>query len=156
MDLRTPLGKVKGLGSAHSGTHHWLMQRLTAIALIPLVAWFVCLVIKASVNAEQLLDYMYSPLNAIAMVLFLGVSLYHGALGMKVIIEDYVHCPCGKFALVTLMNFVAVVTAVVAIVAVIKFHVAPTPEMKMERALGKYEQWQQNFSKRLKALNGHE
>src|SRR4051812_44261898 len=112
MDLRSPLGKVKGLGSAKSGTNHWIMQRLTAIALIPLVVWFVVLVIKASVNAEQLLDYMHSPLNAVAMILFIGVSLYHGASGMRVIIEDYVHCPCGKIFLITFVNFVAVVTSV--------------------------------------------
>lgn len=122
MDLRSPLKKVKGLGAAKEGTHHWWMQRVTAVALIPLVVWFVLLVIKASVSAEQLMDYMRSPFHATAMLLFLGTILYHGNLGMKVILEDYVHCPCGKNVLTLLLHFVTIVTLVASVLAVANVH----------------------------------
>ena len=122
MDLRSPLGKVKGLGSAHNGTHHWLMQRITAVALIPLVIWFVCLVIQASVSADQLLDYLKRPFHAVAMILFLGTILYHGSLGMRVILEDYVSCKCARMFLIVSVQFVTVITAVAAILSVANLH----------------------------------
>ena len=92
MDLRTPLGKVKGLGSAKSGTHHWWLQRVTALALIPLVIWFVLMVIKASISADRFVDMLSSPVNSVALILFICVALYHGVLGFRIIVEDYVHC----------------------------------------------------------------
>ena len=122
MDLRSPLGKVRGLGSAKNGTHHWWLQRVTAIALIPLVIWFVLLVVCASVHTEKLVDYLQRPSSAVLMILFLGVSLYHGALGMRVVIEDYVSCNCGKTFLLIAINFFTVVTAVAMILAVITVH----------------------------------
>lgn len=122
MDLRTPLGKVKGLGSAKNGTHHWWMQRVTALALIPLVIWFVLNVIKASTSSDKFIDVFTSPFNAIIMILFISVALYHGALGFRVIVEDYVHCKCKKNFLIILANFFTVFTAVGTILAVISFH----------------------------------
>jgi len=122
MDLRTPLGKVKGLGSAKSGSHHWWMQRVTALALIPLVIWFVLNVIKASTSAASFIDVLSSPFNAISMILFIVVALYHGALGFRVIVEDYVHCTREKNLLIILTNFFTVFTAVGAVLAVLYFH----------------------------------
>jgi succinate dehydrogenase / fumarate reductase membrane anchor subunit len=130
MDLRTPLGKVKGLGSAKSGSHHWWMQRVTAIALIPLVIWFVLNVIKASTSSHNLIDILSSPFNAVGMILFITVALYHGTLGFKVIIEDYVHCGCGKNFLIIASNFFTVVTVVATVLAVIYFHLGGVPKMK--------------------------
>ncbi|MCE3232603.1 MAG: succinate dehydrogenase [Rickettsiaceae bacterium] len=152
MDLRTPLAKVKGLGTAHSGVHHWWMQRVTAVALIPLVIWFVILVIRASVNAETLISYLNHPFNAVTMILFIVAMLYHGCLGVQVIIEDYLHCPCGKIGLLTLVRFLTAATALAAILAVIYAHVAtPMPIRKVEKEV---RTWQQDFNKRLKAITG--
>lgn len=123
MDLRTPLGKVKGLGAAKSGTHHWWMQRVTALALIPLVIWFVLNVIKASSSSQNFVDVLSSPFNAITMILFIVVALYHGAMGFRVIVEDYVHYTRQKNLLIILANFFTVFTAVGAVLAVIYFHI---------------------------------
>jgi succinate dehydrogenase / fumarate reductase, membrane anchor subunit len=116
MDLRSNLSKARGLGSAHEGAHHWWMQRVTAIALIPLTFWFVSSVIKAtSLHGIDGVMYMLSsPLNAIAMILFLGTAIYHGTLGIKVIVEDYVHCPCGN----KILDIATKLIAVASIVAV--------------------------------------
>jgi succinate dehydrogenase / fumarate reductase membrane anchor subunit len=153
MDLRSPLGKVKGLGSAKNGTHHWIMQRLTAVALIPLVIWFVTLAIRASISADQFIDYLHAPFNAIVMILFLGVGLYHGCLGMKVIIEDYVHCPCGKIFLIIALNFVTVVTTVAVIVSIIYTHISlDRPARNVSSSFSKSENWQEGFNNKFKAV----
>ncbi len=130
MDLRTPLGRVKGLGSAKSGSHHWWMQRVTALALIPLVIWFILNVIKASTGADRFIDIFANPFNAIGMVLFICVALYHGAMGFKVIVEDYIHCGCGKNFLIIGANFFTAVTAVAAVLAVITFHTGGAKTVK--------------------------
>lgn len=122
MDLRSPLGKVRGLGAAKSGTHHWWMQRVTAVALIPLVIWFAVLVIKSTKGTTGLLDNLASPFNATAMILFLGAMLYHGCLGLRVIIEDYVSCNCGRTFLVIFTNFVTIATAVAVVLSVAFMH----------------------------------
>lgn len=116
MDLRSNLSKARGLGSAKEGAHHWWMQRVTAVALIPMVIWFVSAVIKAtSINGLPGVAYLLSsPFNAIVMILFLGTAIYHGTLGVKVIIEDYVHCPCASKALDMIIKFIAV-AAIVAV-----------------------------------------
>ena len=130
MDLRTPLGKVKGLGSAKNGTHHWWMQRVTAIALIPLVIWFVLNVIKASTSHHKFVDVLSSPFNSIVMVLFISVALYHGALGFRVIVEDYVHCKCKKHFLIILANFFTVFTVAGTILTVISIHTGGIKDTK--------------------------
>jgi succinate dehydrogenase / fumarate reductase membrane anchor subunit len=127
MDLRTPLGKVKGLGSAKSGTHHWWMQRVTALALIPLVIWFVVMVIKASVSADRFVDMLSESMNSVALILFICVALYHGILGFRIIVEDYVHCGYVKNFLLIATNFFTAVTAVLAVLAIIYFHVGGPP-----------------------------
>lgn len=159
MDLRSPLGKVKGLGAAgYSATHHWWMQRITAIALIPLVIWFVVAVIKSTTSEKGLLDMLDCPLTAVALILFIVISLYHGCIGLKVIIEDYVHCPVGKKFLVILVNFVTTVTILTSVLAVVYRHVNFLKEEKagfsrtasgsedMERT----RMWRAEFLKKLK------
>jgi|GEM_PF-40970 len=125
MDLRSNLSKARGLGSAHEGAHHWWMQRVTAIALIPLVLWFVSSVIKAtSIHGVNGVMYLLaSPVNAIAMVLLIGAAIYHGTLGIKVIIEDYVHCQCVNKMLDVLTRLVAVVSIVAVTFAILLVHV---------------------------------
>ncbi len=125
MDLRSNLGKARGLGSAHEGSHHWLMQRVTAVALVPLVVWFVISVINATSfhGIDGVIYLLSSPFNAVCMILFLGAAIYHGTLGVKVVIEDYVHCPCGSRVLDILTKFVSVVSVVAVTFAIFYVHV---------------------------------
>lgn len=122
MDLKSPLSKAKGLGSAKSGFAHWWAQRVTAVALIPLVIWFVANIVHAIGSEEHLLAFVRTPFNAIVMVLFMVSTLYHAALGMQVVIEDYIHCRCMKIISVVGVQLVCLVTAIAGIMAVLALH----------------------------------
>lgn len=126
MDLKTPLKKAKGLGAAGDASHHWIVQRFTAIALIPLVIWFATSVIKTVAHGVSIMVLLGSPFHAVAMVLFLVFAIYHGSLGMRVIIEDYVHCKYGKLILVLLVNFVSIVVLSAAVLATVSTHISLT------------------------------
>ena len=92
MSLRTPIGKVRGLGSAKEGTEHFWVQRVTAVALVPLTIWFVgSLVCLTGASQSDVYGWLASPLNAILMLLVVVAGMYHLKLGLQVIIEDYVH-----------------------------------------------------------------
>jgi succinate dehydrogenase / fumarate reductase membrane anchor subunit len=104
--LRTPLGRIEGLGSAKSGTIHFWHQRLSAVALIPLSVWFVASAL-AYVGAEQgaVAAFFAEPVQAILMFLFIVATVYHMSLGLQVIIEDYVHREGAKISLLVLNRF---------------------------------------------------
>ncbi len=91
MTYKTSLSVARGLGSAHSGTGHWWMQRVTAVALIPLSFWLIKL-LNLSIHApyQQTLLWLAEPLNAVAIVAWILAVFYHAALGLQVVIEDYV------------------------------------------------------------------
>ncbi len=90
-NLRSPLARARGLGSAKSGLHHWWLQRLSSLALIPLTVWFVAsLVGLAGTGYETFTAWLGSPVNCTLMILFLGVGLHHADAGMQVVLEDYV------------------------------------------------------------------
>jgi succinate dehydrogenase / fumarate reductase, membrane anchor subunit len=119
--LRSPLGRAIGLGSAKEGAEHWWLQRLTAIALIPLSLWFVASVIAlAGADHVQVVDWLSSPLAAIIMVLLIGATFYHAALGLQVVIEDYVHAEGLKIAALVLNKLVCFALAIAGIFAVLK------------------------------------
>lgn len=89
--LRTPLGRVRGLGSAKSGTHHWWMQRVTSIALLPLTIWFVLSMIGlAGTTYLETLLWIATPLNAVLLIALIALTFHHMAAGLQVVIEDYV------------------------------------------------------------------
>lgn len=92
MSLRSPLGRVRGLGSAKEGVGHWLAQRITAIALVLLGFWFVAAVVS-NVGADYatFAAWLGRPGNATLMILTMIAAFWHAALGLQVVIEDYVH-----------------------------------------------------------------
>ncbi|MEO0998349.1 MAG: succinate dehydrogenase, hydrophobic membrane anchor protein [Pseudomonadota bacterium] len=120
MSLKSPLGRVLGLGSAKEGTDHWWMQRVTAVALVPLTLWFVVAIGLADTLDYASVVYWFSnPVNATLMILLLGALLYHSSLGVQVVIEDYVRGGAKVVALV-LSKLVHVGLAVAAVFAVIR------------------------------------
>ncbi len=121
MNLRTPLSKVKGLGSAKHGASHWWNQRLTALALIPLVLWFsFSIALIAVADYATVTAWIGSPFTAVLMILSLGVGFYHGYLGLQVIIEDYVAHESLKIAMIIGIGLLSILFATLGIVAVLK------------------------------------
>jgi succinate dehydrogenase / fumarate reductase membrane anchor subunit len=119
--LRSPLGRVMGLGSAKEGVAHWWAQRLTAVALIPLVLWFVIALIGLTgARRAAVVAWLHAPLPAIATVLMLVAMFYHMALGVQAVIEDYVHNEGSKITLLVLNKFVAYALAAAGIFAVLR------------------------------------
>ena len=120
-DLRTPLARARGLGSAKEGVHHWWAQRLTAIALIPLVVWFaISLVMMSGADYGAVRAWIGSPVVMVLLIQTIAVGLHHGQLGLQVVIEDYVHGDGFKLALIVAVRFVAVLFGLAAIVAVLR------------------------------------
>jgi succinate dehydrogenase / fumarate reductase membrane anchor subunit len=119
--FRTPLGRVRALGSAKSGTGHFWHQRLTAVANVPLVIAFVLILISLLGRSHAaVVQIIGSPLVAIVMLLFIGSITYHMKLGMQVIIEDYVHDEKWKFAAVIANIFFSVAVGLAAVYAILK------------------------------------
>ena len=121
MSLRSDLGKVRGLGSAKEGVGHWWAQRLTAIALIPLLIWFVASVVPL-VGAEVRIvrEWISSPVNAVLLLSLIVAVFHHAQLGLQVVIEDYVHTRWLKVASVIAVKFAALLLSATSLFAVLK------------------------------------
>ena len=120
MQLRTPLSRVLGLGSAKDGTSHWWAQRMTALALIPLLAWFLlALAMLPAYDYATLHAFVAQPLVAVLSMLLAGSVLYHAKLGLAVVVEDYVHGGM-KVALLVLINFATTALAVAALYSILR------------------------------------
>ncbi len=122
--FRTPLGRIRGLGSARHGTDPWWLQRLTALALIPLTLYFLytflAYVVLGGGSYSGAVVWLRSHFNAAMMILLLGVSFHHGSSGLHVVIEDYVHGKTMKFIALVTVKFSAVALALGSILAVLK------------------------------------
>ena len=121
MSLRSDLGKVRGLGSAKEGTSHWWMQRITAVALLPLSIWFV-ITASGLVGIDQagFKVWLNEPGNMLMLILFIGALFYHMQLGLQVVIEDYVHGEKAKVISLVLNLFVAIFFGGSSIIAILK------------------------------------
>jgi succinate dehydrogenase / fumarate reductase, membrane anchor subunit len=120
MELRSSLGRVRGLGSAKEGVRHWWAQRVTAIALVPLSIWFVVAVISLmGVDYTEYQAWIGQFGNALLMILTTLVLFYHGYLGMQVIIEDYVHGEGARVITLLFFKFALAALAVSCVLAVV-------------------------------------
>ena len=117
-DSATPLGRVRGLGSAHHGGEHWLTERVTSIALLFLGSWLIAsLLLLPKLDQRTLIEWLHAPSGAIPMSLLIVVGFRHALDGMKVVIDDYVHEPGNNFVLNLLMLFLAVGGGAIALFA---------------------------------------
>jgi succinate dehydrogenase / fumarate reductase membrane anchor subunit len=121
MSLRSDLGRVRGLGSAKEGAAHWWAQRVTAVALVPLLLWFVASVVALTGAGQTVVAaWIGQPVHAILLVLLVGAGLYHAQLGLQVVIEDYVHTKWLKLISIIAIKFAAVVIVAATVFAVLK------------------------------------
>ena len=121
MSFRTPLGDARGLGSARAGTHHWWMQHLTALALIPLTVWFAIAVIAISgADHAGFTAWLGNAINAGLLILIIIFTFHHAQLGLQVVIEDYVHAAGAKIASVLAVRALAIILGLAAILAVLR------------------------------------
>ncbi len=117
---RSDLAIAKNLGSAGSGSAHWWHQRVTAVILTITTVWLVCFSWKLSgLEVSGIIDVVKKPYNIVMLALFTVAGFYHAALGMRVIIEDYIHCRAIRLVLVLLVQIFSIVTIISFIIAVL-------------------------------------
>ncbi len=121
MSLRSPLGQVLGMGSAKQGVHHWWVQRLTSVALVPLSIWFlVSLLSLPSLDHAAVTAWMAQSVTALLLSLFVVVAAWHSQLGVRVIVEDYVHAPGARMLTLVASTFAHVLLASAGLLAVLR------------------------------------
>ena len=121
MSLRSPLGRVLGLGSARGGSSHWYAQRVTAVALVLLTLWLVAsLASLVDASYEQVTGWLRWPLNSALALLLVVVAAWHAVLGLQVVVEDYVADKGTRLLVLIAIKFAFVVAAVVGVLAVLR------------------------------------
>lgn len=109
--------------STKTGSHGWLMQRISAVALIPLIIWLVLSVLQLVQNPANYMPIFFAyPLNAFMGILLVAFGLYHGSLGMKEVIEDYISNKVKKHFYIMLIHFLSIVTGVAVTIAILRLH----------------------------------
>ncbi len=119
---RTPLGRARGLGSAKHGVAHWVQERVTAVALVPLVLWGVywAVMIAAAHSRAFALDWLRDPVNAVLLTLLVAIGYFHMHGGMRVVVEDYIERHVTKAALLILSLFVCGLGGALAVFSIFK------------------------------------
>lgn len=121
MNLRTPLSRARGHGAAKEGLGHWIQQRVTAVALVPLSIWFIVSVIGlAGSHYEQFQAWLGIPGNTALMLLLLFCTFYHAQLGVQTVLEDYIHGRGARLAAIYLVKMTSALLGVFAGVAVLR------------------------------------
>ena len=119
--LRSPLGRARGLGAAHAGSHHWWVERVEAAALVPLTIWLiVALLHLVGAPRQAVIDWLSSPVSMVLMLLLIVTTFHHLSLGVQTVLDDYVHQPAIKLWSVLAAKGACVVAALLCIVAVLK------------------------------------
>lgn len=120
-EFRTPLYQVRGLGSAKEGTHHWWLQRLTAVALVPLSIWFVAsLVSMSDADYASVVTWVRSPVVTVLLLCLIWALFHHAQLGVQVVLEDYVHAEWLKVASIVALKFASILLGLASAIAVLK------------------------------------
>ena len=121
MRMETPIARVRGLGSARSGAHHWWLERLTSVSTLLLFVWFVVALLRLpSLEHSAVTEWLSAPLGAVPMLLLIVSTFWHLKLGLQVVIEDYVHEEGMKFFSITLLNFFTIAVGALAFFAVLR------------------------------------
>ena len=121
--FKSALGEARGLGSAKEGFSHWWLQRVSAIFLLPLSLWFVCSFIGIAGEGQREISVWFSsPLVAIAVILLMCTVFFHSYLGLKVVIEDYVHSKMPKLCMLVGAKFLLILLSLVSVISVMKLH----------------------------------
>jgi succinate dehydrogenase / fumarate reductase membrane anchor subunit len=121
MSLRSPLGRVLGAGAAHDGVRHWWRQRLTSIALVPLTVWFVVSILALpSLSYATLVAWMSQSSTALLLILLVLNAAWHSQLGVRVVVEDYVHGTGARTLLLVLIGFAHVLLAAAGVLALLR------------------------------------
>lgn len=119
--MKTPLSRAYGLGSAKDGASHWWMQRLTSVALVPLTLWFgFSLASLGELSHATVVSWMREPATAVLLVSLLIAGCYHAALGLRVIVEDYVHAAAVKVGMIVAVELGSFLLGLIGVVAVMK------------------------------------
>ncbi|WP_043362692.1 succinate dehydrogenase, hydrophobic membrane anchor protein [Belnapia sp. F-4-1] len=122
--MRSPLGRVRGLGSAKGGTHHWWMQRVSSAALLPLTIWFALSAASlAGASYETTVAWIARPWNAVLLLVTIGISFQHAASGVQVIIEDYANQEWLKMGGILAVKAICVLLALASALAVLRIAV---------------------------------
>ena len=117
----TSIGRVRGLGSAHNGSHHWLVQRFTAIGNLVLTVWFVAsLLMLPNLGFETVREWIARPLPAAAMALLVITTFWHARLGVQVVVEDYIHETANKFAAMAALNLATFAGAAFGLFSIVR------------------------------------
>ncbi|MCB8873581.1 succinate dehydrogenase, hydrophobic membrane anchor protein [Acidisoma silvae] len=118
---RTPLGRVKGLGSAKSGVHHWWAERVTSVALIPLTLWFVFSVLSMAGHPQaDIVHWVSHPLVAVLLIALIVASFHHTQLGLQMVLEDYVHEEGQRLIWLMVMRAIVWLLGLAAVLSVLK------------------------------------
>ena len=121
MRMDTPIGRVRGLGSAKSGASHWWLERMTSVATLLLFIWLLVSLLRLpNLDHGTVVEWLRSPLAAVPMLLLIVSTFWHLKLGMQVIIEDYMHEEGSKLFAIAILNFLAIAGAALAFFAVLK------------------------------------
>jgi succinate dehydrogenase / fumarate reductase membrane anchor subunit len=128
--FRTPLKRARGLGAAGHGAGHWLSERASSIALVPLVLWVVFAALKlAAYDYGSAVFWVQQPLNAVLLTLLFAVSFLHMHSGLRVVVEDYIHTPFAKAALLVLNLFVCGLGGGLAVFAILRIALSGAPHV---------------------------
>lgn len=115
--------KIKIAPATKTGAHHWLMQRVSAVALLPLMLWLIVSFVSIVQDPEGSMAVFFAyPFNAVMGILLVATALYHGSLGMQVVFEDYISCKISRRFAIVAIHFLSITTVIAAILAILRLH----------------------------------